>query len=216
MPVAVACAALAADPAALVEDVTGASAGVQFMDYVAPGRAIKLAKGDTLVLSYLKSCRRESITGGVVTVGAEQSMVVDGKVEIEKVDCDPGKLNLTTAQAAKSGTMVFRSVPGKAAALPAAEITLYGLSPVLELAGAGKVSFEFEPRGEASKRAAPDPGKAIGAHPADGKVITLKSGRYGPYVQHGKLNATLPRDLNPEELTLEQAVELLAIKAAAK
>ena len=142
MPVAVACAALAADPAALVEDVTGASAGVQFMDYVAPGRAIKLAKGDTLVLSYLKSCRRESITGGVVTVGAEQSMVVDGKVEIEKVDCDPGKLNLTTAQAAKSGTMVFRSVPGKAAALPAAEITLYGLSPVLELAGAGKVSFE--------------------------------------------------------------------------
>jgi DNA topoisomerase III len=82
---------------------------------------------------------------------------------------------------------------------------------------AGKVSFEFEPRGEgASKRAAPDPGKALGAHPSDGKPVTLKSGRYGPYVQHGKLNATLPKDMNPETVTLEQAVEMLAIKAASK
>ena len=82
---------------------------------------------------------------------------------------------------------------------------------------AGKVSFEFEPRGEgASKRAAPDPGKALGAHPGDGKPVTLKSGRYGPYVQHGKLNATLPKDMNPDTVTLEQAVEMLAIKAASK
>jgi len=81
---------------------------------------------------------------------------------------------------------------------------------------AGKVSFEFEPRGAgASKRAAPVPAKELGAHPDDGKPITLKSGRYGPYVQHGKLNATLPRDMNPDTVSLEQAVELLAIKAAA-
>ncbi|MDP2787733.1 MAG: DNA topoisomerase III [Pseudomonadota bacterium] len=81
----------------------------------------------------------------------------------------------------------------------------------------GKVSFEFEPRGEgASKRAAPAPGKELGAHPGDGKPISLKSGRFGPYVQHGKLNATLPKDMNPDSVTLEQAVELLAIKAAAK
>ena len=81
---------------------------------------------------------------------------------------------------------------------------------------AGKVSFEFEPRGAgASKRAAPVPAKELGTHPGDGKPITLKSGRYGPYVQHGKLNATLPRDMNPDTVSLEQAVELLAIKAAA-
>ena len=80
---------------------------------------------------------------------------------------------------------------------------------------AGKVSFEFEPRAEgAGKRAAPAPGKEIGAHPADGKPVTLKSGRYGPYVQHGKLNATLPKDMEPDTVTLEQAVELLAAKAA--
>jgi DNA topoisomerase-3 len=82
---------------------------------------------------------------------------------------------------------------------------------------AGKVSFEFEPRAEgASKRAAPEPGKELGAHPGDGKPVTLKSGRYGPYVQHGKLNATLPKDMNPDAVTLAQAVELLQAKAAAK
>jgi DNA topoisomerase-1 len=35
-------------------------------------------------------------------------------------------------------------------------------------------------------------------------------------VQHGKLNATLPKDMNPDAVTLEQAIELLAIKAASK
>ncbi|MDP2834445.1 MAG: DNA topoisomerase III [Pseudomonadota bacterium] len=80
---------------------------------------------------------------------------------------------------------------------------------------AGKVSFEFEPRAEGpSKRAAPEPGKELGAHPGDGKPVTLKSGRYGPYVQHGKLNATLPKDMSPDAVSLEQAVKLLAAKAA--
>jgi DNA topoisomerase-3 len=81
----------------------------------------------------------------------------------------------------------------------------------------GKVSFEFEPRPEGgAKRAAPAPGKELGKHPGDGKPISLKSGRFGPYVQHGKLNATLPKEMNPDAVTLEQAIELLAIKAAAK
>ena len=83
----------------------------------------------------------------------------------------------------------------------------------------GKVGFEFETR-EAraeggAKRAPADPGKELGKHPSDGKPITLKTGRYGPYVQHGKLNATLPKTMSPEAVTLEQALEMLALKAAA-
>ena len=54
----------------------------------------------------------------------------------------------------------------------------------------------------------------LGEHPADGGKVEIYSGRYGPYVQHGKLRATLPRSQTPEALTLEDAVELLAQKAA--
>ena len=63
------------------------------------------------------------------------------------------------------------------------------------------------------KRRAKTPAKALGDHPKNKKPVTLHDGRYGPYVQHGKLRATLPKDSKPEEVTLEQAVELLAAKA---
>ncbi|MGH6988271.1 MAG: type I DNA topoisomerase [Stellaceae bacterium] len=46
-----------------------------------------------------------------------------------------------------------------------------------------------------------------------GKIMVYK-GRYGPYVSRDGVNATLPRDIAPEELTLEQALELLAAQAA--
>jgi DNA topoisomerase-1 len=50
---------------------------------------------------------------------------------------------------------------------------------------------------------------------ADG-VISVRDGRYGPYVNQGKVNATLPRAMKPEDVTLEQALELLAERAAKK
>jgi DNA topoisomerase-1 len=56
--------------------------------------------------------------------------------------------------------------------------------------------------------------KDFGEHPSEGGRLTVRSGRYGPYVNHGKLNATLPRSLKPEDVTAEQAVALLAEKAA--
>ncbi|MGA3304018.1 MAG: type I DNA topoisomerase [Methylovirgula sp.] len=52
----------------------------------------------------------------------------------------------------------------------------------------------------------------LGAHPEGGKV-TIKSGRFGPYVNWGKINATLPRDADATKLTLEEAVALLSAKA---
>jgi DNA topoisomerase-1 len=56
--------------------------------------------------------------------------------------------------------------------------------------------------------------KELGEHPTLGGAIQLLSGRYGPYVKHGRINATLPRNLQPEDVTLERAVELIAAKAA--
>ena len=55
--------------------------------------------------------------------------------------------------------------------------------------------------------------KELGEHPAGGPVQVL-SGRYGPYVSHGKVNFTVPKEIKPEEVTLEQAVEWLAEKAS--
>src|SRR4029077_19605806 len=58
------------------------------------------------------------------------------------------------------------------------------------------------------------PLRVVGNHPADEAPIELYDGRYGHYVKHGGINATVPNDLKPEELTLDQAVSLLAERAA--
>jgi hypothetical protein len=114
-------------PAALVEDVKSATADVEFMDYVGNRQVIKLAPGDVLVLSYLKSCERETITGGTVTVGAERSTVQDGKVVRTTVPCDGGKMRLSAQQASQSAASAFR--------LQNADIrpTLHARTPVVEL-----------------------------------------------------------------------------------
>jgi DNA topoisomerase-1 len=56
--------------------------------------------------------------------------------------------------------------------------------------------------------------KELGDHPELGGKVQVLSGRYGPYVKHGKVNATLPKDIEPEQTTLEQAVELIAARSA--
>ena len=58
-----------------------------------------------------------------------------------------------------------------------------------------------------------DPGRALGDHP-EGGPIALKKGRFGPYVNWGKVNATIPRGTNPDAITVEQAVDLLRAKAS--
>ncbi|MEP3112765.1 type I DNA topoisomerase [Nisaea sp.] len=54
------------------------------------------------------------------------------------------------------------------------------------------------------------PGREIGEY--DGKQITVGSGRFGPYVKHLKIYATIPKTITPEEVTLEQAIELIKAK----
>jgi len=138
--VAVPLSARAQAPVAVVEDVNSKSAGVEFMDYVAPGKVIRLGAADTLVLGYMNSCWQESITGGTVTVGASQSAVVGGKVQREKTACDGGKMQLSEQQASKSGAVVFRGTPKPSSAQP--QLTLYGLSPVVDVKGGGHLVIE--------------------------------------------------------------------------
>ena len=64
--------------------------------------------------------------------------------------------------------------------------------------------------------AAATPLRELGEHPQNGGAINVMSGRYGPYVKWEKVNATLPKDVEPETVTMEQAVELIDAKAATK
>jgi DNA topoisomerase-1 len=63
------------------------------------------------------------------------------------------------------------------------------------------------------QRAKPALLKELGEHPTAGGKVSVLSGRYGPYVKHGNLNATLPKDKDPSSVTIEEAVELLAQRA---
>jgi DNA topoisomerase-1 len=58
--------------------------------------------------------------------------------------------------------------------------------------------------------------REIGSHPDSGAVIQLLEGRYGPYVTDGTTNASLPKNVGPDELTLEAAVELLRAREGAQ
>ncbi|GJM00164.1 MAG: DNA topoisomerase 1 [Methyloligella sp.] len=58
--------------------------------------------------------------------------------------------------------------------------------------------------------------KELGEHPELGGPVNVMSGRYGPYIKHGKINATLPKDKEPETITMEEAVALIAAKSNAK
>ncbi len=138
-------AAFAQAPAAIVEDVTDRAAGVEFMDYVSPGKVIKLGTGK-LVLGYLKSCLRETISGAsVVTIGTEQSEVQGGNAERTKIACEAAKMQLTAELASKSGAMAFRegpqrNAPSRLALRP--NFTLYGQAPLVEVKKGGTVLIE--------------------------------------------------------------------------
>ncbi|MBB5745740.1 type I DNA topoisomerase [Brevundimonas variabilis] len=75
---------------------------------------------------------------------------------------------------------------------------------------AEKRAGKFAGRGQATA-----PLKDLGAHPETGDPVQVMAGRFGPYVKSGKINATLPKGTTPEDLTMEQALPLLAAKAGA-
>jgi DNA topoisomerase-1 len=58
-----------------------------------------------------------------------------------------------------------------------------------------------------------DPPKSLGDHPKDKKPVTQRTGRWGPFVQHGKIRANIPKDMDVEKITLEEAVALIAAKS---
>jgi len=82
----------------------------------------------------------------------------------------------------------------------------------------GKIGFEFEAKAGAKGRGAMAARGAtalrvLGPHPKDKQPVELHAGRYGPYVKHGGINATLPDKDRVDAVTLGEAVALLAAKS---
>jgi len=95
--------AAAASPVAIVEEVQGKVTGAESMDYVAPKTVIKLGANGSIVISYMKSCRRETITGvGTVIVGTDESMIHLAEVNAIKTPCDTAQVH-ATARATSDG-----------------------------------------------------------------------------------------------------------------
>ncbi len=68
-------------------------------------------------------------------------------------------------------------------------------------------------KGPSKRRFGADPGRPLGDHPQKGGPITVKKGKYGPYVSHNGVNATIPEVQDPAIITLEDAIALLDARA---
>jgi DNA topoisomerase-1 len=66
------------------------------------------------------------------------------------------------------------------------------------------------------RRGRREPLRTLGEHPESGEPVELHDGRFGPYVKHGKTNASLRKEHEPDTVTLDQALELLAAREARK
>jgi DNA topoisomerase-1 len=88
------------------------------------------------------------------------------------------------------------------------DILTIGLERALELLAEPKKG-----RGSRSKKAK-EPLRELGTHPEDEAAVNIYDGPYGPYIKHGKTNASIPEGETVENITLERAVELLAAKAS--
>ncbi len=90
-----------------------------------------------------------------------------------------------------------------------AEVLSIGMNRAVELLA--QKAARGNGRGAAAK-----PLKELGEHPTEGGPVNVMAGRYGPYVKWGKINATLPKDVEPESVTMDMAVDLITAKAATK
>ncbi len=90
----------------------------------------------------------------------------------------------------------------------AEEVFIIGMNRAVELIA--------EKLAKGGRGTAATPIKELGEHPEEGGPVNVMDGRYGPYVKWAKINATLPKEMEPADVTMEQAIELINAKAATK
>jgi hypothetical protein len=134
-----------AQQAAVVEDLSGPVAGVEVFDFLSPGKTLTLPAGARLVLGYMNSCTRETVTGaGTVTIGESGSKVAGAKLQTEQLKCAAAN-QLAQGQAGKSAAMVFRGQPGsgrKRAEIPQPSAVLMYTAPAFQVVKPGQLTIE--------------------------------------------------------------------------
>ncbi|AJE45941.1 type I DNA topoisomerase [Celeribacter indicus] len=118
-----------------------------------------------------------------------------------------------SANFGRFGPYLMHQMPGEAKPVYA---NLKDPNDVFEIGMNRAVELITEKRNNPGRgrSAAAKPLKELGEHPEEGGPVQVLDGRYGPYVKWGKVNATLPKDVKPEDLSMDQAVALIAEKAA--
>jgi hypothetical protein len=134
-----------AQQAAVVEDLSGTVSGIEVFDFLSPGKTVTLPAGAKLVLGYMNSCTRETITGaGTVTIGDTGSKVAGAKLQTEQLKCAAAN-QLAQGQAGKSAAMVFRGQPGsgrKRAEVPQPSAVLMYTAPAFQVLKPGQLTIE--------------------------------------------------------------------------
>ena len=125
-----------------------------------------------------------------------------------EIGAHPETGNMITASIGRYGPYLAHD--GKYARLQStAEVLETGMNAaVVKLA-------EAAANGGRPARASREPLKVLGAHPRTELEIKLMEGRYGAYVTDGTTNATLPKTIDKDQLTLEEAAQLIDARAAA-
>lgn len=191
------------------EEIAAGSAGPVEFGKDAQGRSITLRKGPY---------------GFYVQLGEAEDGAKPKRVSLTK-DLDPNAVNLEIAEKLLSLPRVVGQHPetskpimagigrfgpylnhdGKFKSIPKDDDVLsIGMNRAVEL-------LSQESKGRGGRQAAP--GKEIGKHPETGEAVTLHDGKYGPYVKMGAINATLPKAIEPADVTLTDALGLIAARA---
>ena len=140
-----------------------------------------------------------SMTPAEVTL--QQALQLLNLPRVVGVDEETGEE--TTAQNGRYGPYLKRGTDTRT--LPSEEEIF-----TIDMAGANELFAQPKYASRQSKTVI----KELEADPVSGKTIRVKDGRFGPYVTDGETNVTVPRGQNPEEVTFERAVEMLAEKRA--
>lgn len=176
---------------AIVEDAPSHT-GLAMMDFLEPGRVVRLRDNEQITLGYLAGCVRETITGGTITIGAEQSEVTGGTVVRDKVDCTGSSMQLSQEQAQQSGVMITRGLPKRT--------TVYGLQPVFFLHSLGLLTITRIDKG--SSVITIDVPKTKVVDLADANISLAAGGTYQAEVDGKRLKFAVFRKAKPGKISL--------------